>query len=490
MTPTTPDDQFEPVEIESAELSMPESGRAASMTLRQDGGEDPGGGLMDPAHQSLHDALRITLRLVHVSMLVLGVWFMLSGARTVNEGEAGVRLRFGAIADRDLGPGFHLSWPYPMGDLLKIQTGSTTMSDDETFWPFLTADQRQMSLEEIGGRNSLDPGRDGTVITADGNLAHTQYRVNYRRTAESAGDYIENINPQFEDAIIRALSQRAVVLSCAEVTIDQLLKQSSGGSSSIESRAKNRLQDSLERLHAGITVDGFVLVQTVAPLAAKADFAAVQAAESRASQTREEAREHAERVLNQAAGAAYHDLTDLIDDYEVAIEAHSGALADKDSAAAEEWIATQDRLLDEINELLDPGLDAAPARVLVGGNVARLIAESREYKSTVVSQRRSELRRFNARLAQFEQNPLVTVHRDWSDALAELVSKENVEQYFSPLGTGVLEMVINRDPDIARDLEAYEKRRIFERTAAEREQRRKDARFRTDTSIIEVDSGG
>ena len=52
---------------------------------------------MDPANQSLTDALRLSFRLLQVGILALLAVFLFSGFQTVEEGDVGVRTRFGAI---------------------------------------------------------------------------------------------------------------------------------------------------------------------------------------------------------------------------------------------------------------------------------------------------------------------------------------------------------------------------------------------------------
>src|SRR5215470_16874631 len=50
---------------------------------------------MDPANQSLADALRLSFRVLQIVMLVLVVLFLASGFRTVKEGQSGVATVWG-----------------------------------------------------------------------------------------------------------------------------------------------------------------------------------------------------------------------------------------------------------------------------------------------------------------------------------------------------------------------------------------------------------
>jgi len=54
-------------------------------------------GSLDPANQSLADALRMSFRILKLLMLVLVVLYFLSGWFSVKPGENGVILRFGRV---------------------------------------------------------------------------------------------------------------------------------------------------------------------------------------------------------------------------------------------------------------------------------------------------------------------------------------------------------------------------------------------------------
>ena len=52
---------------------------------------------MDPANQSLGEALRLSYRVLQLGILALVATFLLSGFQTVQDGSAGVKTLFGAI---------------------------------------------------------------------------------------------------------------------------------------------------------------------------------------------------------------------------------------------------------------------------------------------------------------------------------------------------------------------------------------------------------
>ena len=70
------------------------------MTLRE-GVQGPGTSPLDPANQSLADALRVMMRLLQVTMLILAILYLGSGMHRVNEGERGIQLLFGDLSSLD-----------------------------------------------------------------------------------------------------------------------------------------------------------------------------------------------------------------------------------------------------------------------------------------------------------------------------------------------------------------------------------------------------
>ena len=85
------------------------SGTGAEAAMRQ---------AMDPANQSLGEALRLSYRVLQVAILALVVVFLFSGFQTVQEGQTGVKTFFGRVVgapgDEQVSPGLQPFWPYPV----------------------------------------------------------------------------------------------------------------------------------------------------------------------------------------------------------------------------------------------------------------------------------------------------------------------------------------------------------------------------------------
>ncbi len=452
--------------------------RGVSVTLRggpagsgAEGGEIDPAEAMDPANQSLHEAIAITYRLVQISMVVLGVLFVLSGLQSVKEGEQGIRLLFGRRDPELVQPGFGFSAPYPFGELVKVSTGVLSVSLAEEFWPFLPREDQNKPISELNGRNTLKPENDGSLITADGALAHTKWDVRYRRT--DPGRFSENLLPDIEQRLVRAAVCRGVVQAAAGTSVDDLLKQSNDDAGSLAARARDVAQSTLERAGAGITIERLSLVEKMPPLYLRTKFAAVQTAQQTSQQEKEKASSDAQKSLNHVAGGASPALIGLIDQYEVAIEKTD--------------VPGQERLLAQIDSILD-GKAEEPS-LQVAGEVTQLLSSANQYRSSISNQRRSDVSMFLAKQEQFASNPLVTVNREWSDALGRFLGRNTVETLMVPPGTRTLTLVINRDPEIARDIEIKQKRAENELNRQKREQQHKAEQFNTSEGLKQTPKG-
>ncbi len=449
--------------------------RPASVTFRTDRGDEAS--QLDPANQSLAEALSLVFKILQFAMLILFAAFALSGFSSVNENEKGIRLLFGRQTGRDLAPGPYFSAPLPLGEMVKVDTGQVTLEIDETFWPQLSAEDRKKPIQDLAkmGKPSLKPGEDGSVLTADANLAHALWSVRYRR--DSAFNYAQNVLPEAERPIVQAAVERGIVQAVSQVTIDELLKQSSSDQGSVATRARELAQESLDTIHSGIKIEQLTLKDKTPPFNVYGDFSKVQSAVQTAGAKRDKAQADARNILSAAAGEAYEPLIKLIDQYEQAIA--------RNDAPGQAAVMANIRGIFEGREV-KLGETTYRAK-LVTGQATNIINDALQYRSSVVSQRSAELASFQAKLAQFKANPNVVIQREWADAMTVFLDKPLVEIFNLPLGTQVAELWINRDPDWvkqaaeairrARNLKAEEQRRL--------EQAREFYNTRTDTQTVE-----
>ncbi|MCC6228208.1 MAG: hypothetical protein IT432_03170 [Phycisphaerales bacterium] len=445
--------------------------RAKSITLRQGSEMESPGALMDAAHKSLADALRITFGLVQIGMVVLAGLYVLSGFQSVKQNEQGIRLLFGKIDADGLEPGFQFSLPAPLGEMVKVSTGAESVDLDTEFWIRISPGDKEKPIDSLPKLPKLNPEQEGAVLTGDGNVAHTQWKASYRRV--KPGEFAKSIMPSDEAAIVRAAVQRGVVQAVSQTGIEDLLKQSASERASVAATARDVAQGILDRAKSGIVIEQLILKDKMPPLYVRDSFAKVQTAASNSGTEQDKARSEREQKLNKVAGAAAPALLTLIRQYELQTEKN-------DQPAAEKILATIYKLLDgEAVEVDGTTLSSGAA----SGEVASILGQARLYRSEVVNQRQSQLISYQAKLEQFKSNPLAMVNREWQEAITAMYARENVQLMASPPGTRTLELLLNADPDILRELDILRKRKESEMSAAERERKQQESQRDVDRSL-------
>jgi len=435
------------------------TGRAASVRFnrRTDSGLTNNRARMDAANQSLAEALKITYTFLQVGMVVLIVLFALSGFQKINEGERGISVFLGKPVRPNIEPGLHPTWPYPMGEMITVGEGAIEVPLAAQFMPARpgsTSNEQLLSadLNEFNSNGNLKPATDSMILTADQNIAHAQFRVNYHRSDHLS--YIQNVLPEQENRVIVLAVQRAVVHTMAETTIDDLLKSSA---EVISAKIRDIAQGTLNDLETGITLDRVVLVRKTPPLYLSDRFASVQSAAQNAGKKREDALLNRDQALNQVAGRASGVLIEMINEYERLIE-----LGETEQAEA---------LLAKIDTVMAGGevnWNGESTLALVSGEVSEILNDAKAQSSTRVSRAIADLEQFKAKQAQFDANPMLMIARDWSSAMAAFLNKDFVTTMYLPEGRSA-ELLINPDQDVERERDRERKRR----EAAENMERRR-----------------
>jgi len=390
--------------------------RAASVQLRDRDQFTDHASLMDPANQSLADALGITFFLLKGAVAVLVVLYIGSGFQSVKANERGVRLLFGRVIAQDLRPGFQFAPPYPFGELVKVDVGNQDLNLNRAFWPYVKPGDEGQSVDALRAKPSLSVDQDGSLLTGDGAIAHTQWMVQYART--DAGAFAKHVHPGHEAGIIVAAVQRGIVQAVAGVSIDDLLKQGSSDAGSVAIRAKGIAQELLRHTGAetGLEIEQLSLAQKIPPAYLLESFNSVTEAASRASTARENAQKERNTLLSETAGGAAPVLIELIDRYERQLDARQ-----PDEARA--TLATIDSVLAGRPIEID-GAEVSPS---IGGEVATMLNAAVQYRSGVVDRARSDLAVFHAKLEQFKTSPEVMITADWTGALSSFFRDQRVE---------------------------------------------------------------
>jgi regulator of protease activity HflC (stomatin/prohibitin superfamily) len=448
-----------------AEPPSTATNRSASVQLR--GGAAPGRsetrGGMDPANRSLTDALKISYAILQLGMILLAVLFIFSGFRTVQENERGIRVLFGDPTDRSLEPGGHLTWPHPLGEMVAVDVGTVTVPIDLPFFvrPRRSGDGQDdfdFAPDRLPMPRSLNPAQHGSLITADGAIAHTRWQVIYRRAEHY--EFAENIHPESERDIVTMAVQRGVVHAVATTTIDDLLKQSAGENANVARAARRLAQSTLDEVNSGLRIDNLYLVDKIPPTALIQDFNAVANAESEAGQRRERAEQTRRTLLNGVAGPAAETIVEAIEQYELSLAASSQQ--EQDASLQAVFDLLESGVLDDEGDLLQP----------VSGWVASTMDQARVQSDMAIRSAESQALLFEANLEQFEANPRLMVSRHWTEAFGAFLSRPEVEIWRTPSGsTQRIELVINRIPEFVES----QNKAIKERQAAEAFQAREES---------------
>ncbi|MCA9289164.1 MAG: hypothetical protein KDA05_11300 [Phycisphaerales bacterium] len=457
----------------------PQRTRRASVVLREEG--QGVAGMMDPANKSLADALRITFGLLQIAMIVLFVLFAFSGLQTVREGEAGLRLLFGQLEEEDIAPGMRFALPAPVGEIVRVPTGGVELEDASAFYPFVGAEGRARGPDALPMLGSLRPDRDGSILTGDQALAHLIYKVQYRRTNPAL--YAQNIlDTPTEVLLIQNAARRGLVRACAELPIDAVLREQQAGS--IAGRAAEIAQQTLDEARSGITIERINLVERTPPRFLLDSYNKVTNATNQLNAAAEQAETTAAQTLNAMAGRAAATLTSLIDQYDLAMRQRE-TIASGGTVPADERLEAEP-ILARINAILEGEAITLPSGevVEISGQATSLLQEAGVTRSRLVNQRQAMLAMFQAKRAQYEENPAFMLHNEWTDALATLTGRDFVQQYAVPMQGGPLQMLINQDPQIIRELDEAQKAREALQAAEDRLRTLLQGNFQTPTGAF------
>lgn len=387
---------------------------------------------VDPAQQSLAEALKVSFAILKLAMAALLVAYAFSGTFSVGSNEVALRLRFGDyVGDpgrRVLERGTYLAAPFPIEEIVKVDTRPTTLTLDKEFWFETTADESGMTRAQMQARKALPlhPLRDGSLITGDSNIAHAQWTITWRVADPVA--YLTNVGSRpLATALVRLVAQQGIVQAAAGIAAEELLR-------GVVDRelAVGKMQRRLDAMQSGIVIDQLALDKVSAPMRVAASFDAVTSAESDRAGRIVAAQQDRARILGETAGEASTALLGLITAHEQAAERGDAAAAAAAEAAIEKALAALT-------------VDGIP----VGGAVARVINAATTYRSQIVEKVAGEAGAFEQLLPQYEKNPRLVLTKIWEDAREQILTGDDIETFY--MVPGQLELQINRDPNLMKE---------------------------------------
>ena len=380
---------------------------------------------MDPANQSLGEALRLSYRVLQLGILVLVAVFLLSGFQTVQEGQTGVKTVFGRIEGAPgaeaVTPGLQPFWPYPVGEIVRLPQKDAVELNRE-FWPRFK--DGATTLEAATGAalpdDPIRPGQDGSLITADGDLAHVRIAAEF--TVDDAVRTLGEFRPESLRELVRRALARGMVHVAAEYTLAELLESRDGPEQSLRLKA----QAQLDAMQAGVRLGAVTIPEKIAPLAVRNVFGRVQEARENAKLSLEKAQQEANSILVGMAGPGWAEILDLVQRYEV-------ELGKGDLAAA-------DRVMAELGARFE-----GEASV---GQTSAIIARAQAYRATLRATLGKEVGRLSGLAPSFRENPAQLVRKLWLDALRDVLASQTAEVVASPDRGGAVRLGFESSPEV------------------------------------------
>jgi membrane protease subunit HflK len=396
---------------------------------------------LDAASKSLSEALRLSFIILKVIMIVLVILFFASGFRMVDSDEQALVLRFGKIRglreDRILEPGLHWVFPYPIDEIVKIPVEKKVNLVINSFW----YEERPLQSTRID--RTLNPKRDGYCITrsekqtetivdsagSDYNILHCKWQLTYQvkdpelknperffknvyvediRTGQIYLDVMkENITP-----LLKSLFEDAVVTAMVNYTIDEAMFEKVGY---VTEHVKHLLQEKLDKIGSGITVESVQLTDITWPQQVNAAFEALISASQDSQKAVDEARTYAQKTLNEAAGPVAEELLEALENEN---------LSEREKEVL--W-----------NQLAGAGQEK--------------IAEARAYRTKVVETARANAEYLQQILPEYRKRPKLVLQEIYQDALEDVLNNVDEKIIIQPTeGTKGNEiwMQLNRDPTL------------------------------------------
>lgn len=379
---------------------------------------------MDPANQSLGEALRLSYRVLQIAIAGLVVTFLFSGFQSVPEGVTGIRTVFGRVVGEGdsqvVTPGLQPFWPTPIGEFVTLSQRQT-FEVRESFWPQRAL--KDVTLEAATDSASADepirPGRDGSLLTADGDLAHAQFSAEW--TVVDPVAMLRLMDPERAAELMRAVLRRAAVSTVAELTLPEFLEQRELPALAI----RQRMQETLRSMGAGIEVVSVTILERTAPFAVRGALRRVQTAREEMKTNVELARQDANTKLVGVAGPRFGEVLDMIHEYEMLLTKGD--------------VSASDALLRRIGQRFE--------QPDIGGEASRIIAQARSKQSSVTAALAQEARRVGSLAASFRENPRQLIQQLWLDAVRQVVNRDEVEVFSVPDNLGRYVLRVRSSPD-------------------------------------------
>ena len=363
---------------------------------------------MNTAHRSLAASLQLSFRALQAVMVVLVILYLVSGFRTVEESQTGVGTFFGSIlGDQGLSPGLQTNWPPPIGSFEIYVSHNRKTNIGGVFKPRIDArlshEQRIIKSKSSDG---LRPGRDGSLITSDGDLAHIAISTEWEIIDPL--QYAHSIADVHGDEIVQLAIENSAVHVIGHISLEELLDMPLD---ELRSLLKIEAQNTLNTLQCGIRISDVILPsEPEPPLYIQRSYDAFDSARINADTSVERATAQAHETLIEAAGSNYATLLTYIQAYEQAAESQD--------------VQRMQENLKNINEMIHSDL--------ISGKVANKIATAEGYRAQIETTLGQDYRRFQSLLPAYREHPELVIRNKWLATYSKILGKADVETIFVP----------------------------------------------------------
>jgi membrane protease subunit HflK len=234
-------------------------------------------------------------------MGALVVVFLFSGFFTVGTQERAIVLRFGKpVGGGDgklLGPGPHWAFPPPIDEVVKIPIGQVQSVSSTIGWYATTAAAEAAGTEPQPGE-SLNPARDGYLLTGDVNILHVRATLRYRIAEPGLRYQLDFVNAS---NMVQNAFNNALLYAAARYRVDDALTRDVAG---FRDTARSRLNQLIARDNLGIIVDQIDNVRVIPPRQLKDAFARVLEAEVKRGKELNDARSYENQTISKAKAEA------------------------------------------------------------------------------------------------------------------------------------------------------------------------------------------
>jgi len=394
---------------------------------------------LDPANQSLADALKSSFRVLKIIMFGVILFYLLSGFYKVDQNEVVIVTAFGRYVDT-MKPGAHFAWPFPINERTSIHLDTKTV-EIKSFWITMSKDDETRPLTQVRTNlQALKPGVDGALLTAadpqitssavrgseGAELVHVRWNIAYRILPDRALEFNNNVGT--DDAatgLVKAVFEAASVAMAARYTVNDIAFQNQ---TDFRVDVQKDAQKRLDELNSGIKIDNVDNVP-YQPLQVRDEFDEVLRAENTKRSAIQVAEQESRRILNESVGESHVDITAAIRNFETARQAG----ADK-------------KKLEELERHIDTLLTT-----VARGKASEVVQTARARSEQVVQELQAAADTLRDLKPKYDQSPVLLPVRLWEDAKRDIFASNGVMRFFLPSEQRQISIWLNRDPEQMRN---------------------------------------